>query len=238
MQCFNGDRDSLQLISDRTHILLATNKDTIEFGRKEFVEKYGVAPEQFVDVKALMGDSSDNIPGVLGIGEKTALKLISDFGSLDALYEQYMDSSLSASVKNKLSEGRENAFMSRTLATICREVPLETDLESIKNEGFSKAQLKALFEKFEFEAFIKRFDLDDCDEPQNNVPKKEIASLTLDFASALNFVKGKKIAVTFDENKCEVCDGSSVVSFAIESKKELVSIFEACSPIFFDCKSV
>ena len=81
-----GDRDSLQLISDKTTVLLATNKDTLTMDRAAFFEKYGVDSSQFVDVKALMGDSSDNIPGVPGVGEKTALKLISDFGSLDNIY--------------------------------------------------------------------------------------------------------------------------------------------------------
>ena len=82
-----GDRDALQLISDRVHVLLATNTDTVEMDTARFFEKYGVNPCQFIDVKALMGDSSDNIPGVPGIGEKTALKLIADFGSLDGIYE-------------------------------------------------------------------------------------------------------------------------------------------------------
>ena len=81
-----GDRDSLQLISKKTNILLATNAQTIQFDTERFKDEYGVLPTQFVDVKALMGDSSDNIPGVPGIGEKTALKLIGEFGTLDGVY--------------------------------------------------------------------------------------------------------------------------------------------------------
>ena len=154
-----GDRDSLQLISDTTHILLATNKDTIEFGRKEFNEKYGIEVEQFVDVKALMGDSSDNIPGVPGIGEKTAFKLIGDFGSLDSIYEKYAGSSLTPSVKQKLETGKESAYMSKALATICKEVPLENDFEEFAYNGFEKKSLCALFERLEFGALISALSL-------------------------------------------------------------------------------
>ena len=86
-----GDRDALQLISERVHVLLVTNTETVDFSAARFFEKYGVDATQFVDVKALMGDSSDNIPGVPGIGEKTALKLIADHGSLDGIYEALPD---------------------------------------------------------------------------------------------------------------------------------------------------
>ena len=108
-----GDRDSLQLISDRTCVLLATNKETVRFDRAAFTEKYGVAPEQFVDVKALMGDSSDNIPGVPGIGEKTALKLISEYGTLDNIYETLAESKHTPGLRAKLEGGMESAFLSR-----------------------------------------------------------------------------------------------------------------------------
>ena len=96
-----GDRDSLQLIGDKTKVLLVKTKETLTVNEEEFRAMYGVSSSQFVDVKALMGDSSDNIPGVAGIGEKTALKLIGEFDSLDGLYEKYENSSLTASVKQK-----------------------------------------------------------------------------------------------------------------------------------------
>ena len=107
---FTGDRDSLQLISDKTNVILATNAEPVLFDEAKFIEKYGVSPSQFVDVKALMGDSSDNIPGVRGIGEKTALSLIAEYGSLDGIYADFDDKKFTPSVKTKLADeiGREH----------------------------------------------------------------------------------------------------------------------------------
>ena len=239
-----GDRDSLQLISDTTHILLATNKDTVEFGRKEFNEKYGIEPEQFVDVKALMGDSSDNIPGVLGIGEKTAFKLISDFGTLDSIYEKYAESSLTASVKNKLEAGKDNAYMSKTLATICREVPIENDFEELCYSGFDRKQLCALFEKLEFGALIKRFELDAEQESDTAAEKaaddkKECVSCTeCDLCQAIDAFKGKKAALFVEDGKAALYDGEKLYRFSINDTEELAELFDAVDIICHDCKKL
>lgn len=153
-----GDRDSLQLITDKTTVLLATNKDTLKMDRAAFVEKYGVDSSQFVDVKALMGDSSDNIPGVAGVGEKTALKLISDFGSLDNIYANIPSDKIGKSVNIKLAENKENAYLSKTLAQICTEVPLDETIDDIAFEGFRDGAYD-LFTELEFSGFIKKFGL-------------------------------------------------------------------------------
>lgn len=155
-----GDRDSLQLISDTTHILLATNTDTVDTDRAAFREKYGVEPEQFVDVKALMGDSSDNIPGVPGIGEKTALKLIAAYGSLDGVYAALPGAKETPSVLRKLTEGKESAYLSQTLARICREVPLDIPLNDLTAAEPDRPKLRELFLRLEFSGFLKRFGLD------------------------------------------------------------------------------
>ena len=162
-----GDRDALQLISDRVHILLATNNDTVLMGREQFREKYGVESTQFVDVKALMGDSSDNIPGVPGIGEKTALKLIAEHGSLEGVYRDLPEAQLTPSVRRKLEEGKESAFLSQKLATICREVPLAGGLEAYAYDGPHRDECRALFTKFEFHSFIKRMGLDSIEMSAN-----------------------------------------------------------------------
>ena len=153
-----GDRDSLQLITDKTTVLLATNKDTLVMDRNAFFEKYGVDASQFVDVKALMGDSSDNIPGVAGVGEKTALKLISDFGSLDNIYANLPSDRIGKSVNIKLAENKENAYLSRTLAQICTSVPIDKTLDDIAFEGFRDGAYD-LFAELEFSGFIKKFGL-------------------------------------------------------------------------------
>ena len=154
-----GDRDSLQLINDNTTVLLATNKETVNFDKEHFKETYFLDPSQFIDVKALMGDSSDNVPGVLGIGEKTALKLISDFSSLEGVYENYEASKLSPSVKQKLTDGRDSAFLSKMLVTIDKNAPIDFDVEVKEYRGIDRPALKSLFETLEFYTLIKKLDL-------------------------------------------------------------------------------
>ncbi len=156
-----GDKDSLQLISPRVHVLLAGNNATTDMDEAAFIEKYGVRPDQFVDVKALMGDSSDNIPGVPGIGEKTALKLIAEYGSLDGIYDTLDIAPHTPGLRKKLTEGRESAYLSQTLARICRKVPLGLSLSDIAATPMDREQAKDLFIRYEFSGFIKRFGLDE-----------------------------------------------------------------------------
>lgn len=159
-----GDRDSLQLICDNTTVLLATNSETVNFDTDKFVETYGITPDRFVDVKALMGDSSDNIPGVAGVGEKTALRLISEFGSLEGIYENFDSPTIKGSLRGKLEDGKDSAYMSKWLATIIKDAPIGVGISDI--DGFlsryeeKKSQLRSLFEKLEFSALIKRFGLE------------------------------------------------------------------------------
>jgi len=154
-----GDKDSLQLISDTTKVLLAGNQDTLTFDRQKFFEKYTIQPEQFVDLKALMGDSSDNIPGVAGVGEKTAIKLIAAEGSLENLYDGIENKDYSASVKQKLINSKEMAFLSQFLARIERDAPIGVELSDIEYKGFDNKGLTDVFTKLEFFNFIKRLEL-------------------------------------------------------------------------------
>lgn len=119
-----GDRDSLQLISENVTVLLATNRETIHYDTAKFSEDYGFEPIKLIDLKALMGDSSDNIPGVPGIGEKTATSLIKEYGTIEELYEKYADSALTKGVKAKLENGKASAEESKWLATIVRDAPI------------------------------------------------------------------------------------------------------------------
>lgn len=130
--CFvlTGDRDSLQLICDNVTVLLATNKETIHYDKSRFTEDYGFEPIRLIDLKALMGDSSDNIPGVPGIGEKTASALVKEYGTIENLYEKYADSSLTKGVKAKLENGKASAKESKWLATIVRDAPIETSISA------------------------------------------------------------------------------------------------------------
>ena len=134
-----GDRDSLQLVDDATTVLLATNKETIPMDPAAIREKYGIEPPQLIDVKSLMGDSSDNIPGVPGIGEKTALALISKFGSLQGVYDNIEDKAVKPGQRAKLTANRDKADLSYMLGTIRRDAPIETDPSAWKCTSWSTA---------------------------------------------------------------------------------------------------
>lgn len=170
-----GDRDSLQLITKTTTVLLASTGETAETGIEEFKDKYGITPDRFVDVKALMGDSSDDIPGVKGIGEKTALKLISDFGSIEKLYEELPGAELTKSVREKLEAGRDMAFLSKRLAKIDTNVPLGITLEDLKYRGIDKCEMLRLCTRLELNGLIKRLSLDSAagggDTEKNGAPE-------------------------------------------------------------------
>lgn len=154
-----GDRDSLQLITDNCSLILVKTKEDIVYDPAKFMEDYGVTPTQYIDVKAIMGDSSDNIPGIAGIGEKGAFKLISDFGSLDNIYESFENSSLTASMKDKIRNGKEMAYTSKFLATIVCDAPINKSICDFKYHGVDNDNLYRFFTEMEFESFIKKFEL-------------------------------------------------------------------------------
>ncbi|MBQ4601323.1 MAG: DNA polymerase I [Clostridia bacterium] len=224
-----GDRDSLQLIDENVNILLATNNDTLTFDTAAFVEKYGVTPDTFVDVKALMGDSSDNIPGVPGIGEKTALKLISEYHDLDNLYEKFEESDLTKGVKNKLREGKDSAYMSRFLAKINCEVPLETTLEDIAYTGFKTEELSELLTKLEFSNMLSKL---------NVKPKTVEIECEAKETEDINTVcKDSRWAVTLDNEKVYCSDGKNVY-FSAYNKDTLEKLFSGkCEIAVFDSKA-
>lgn len=157
-----GDRDSLQLATEKTRIKIPVTRsgrtETDEYDHDKIVEKYGVTPAQLIDVKGLMGDPSDNIPGVQGIGEKTALELIRKFGSIEALYNN-LDKVEKNSVRQKLEAGRDMAFMSKGLAAIIRDMPFICEVEDLKRKEFDKDKLYKLFKRLEFKSFIEKFNL-------------------------------------------------------------------------------
>lgn len=163
-----GDRDAIQLVSDLVTVIIpSTSKgktSTVRYTPEEVMDKYGVEPKSMIEVKALMGDSSDNIPGVKGIGEKTALALIKEFGTLDKLYEN-LSTITKPKLKSNLEEGREMAYLSRILGTIVRDKENTEDISNFKIKEINKEELYDLFKKLEFNSFIKRFGLDEECEP-------------------------------------------------------------------------
>ncbi len=158
-----GDKDDLQLASDKVKVKLVISKmgstTTTVYGADEVYEKYAVTPSEFIDVKGLMGDTSDNIPGVKGIGEKTAFSLIENYKSIDNIYAKLDEIEVTPSVRKKLEEGKDFAYLSRTLATIDRSVPMGFDIENCKLQEFNKDKLAALFQRLNFKSFMSKLEL-------------------------------------------------------------------------------
>lgn len=158
-----GDRDSLQLAGGGTVVRLVKSsqgKTTYtSYTTEKFREEYGFDPIRLIDLKSLMGDSSDNIPGVKGVGEKSAMQLLHDFGSLDGIYEHIDDERIKKGVRTKLLADEQSARDSYWLATIDRNVPLELDVENLPEPKMDKAALYALLTRLEFDQFIRRLGL-------------------------------------------------------------------------------
>ena len=158
-----GDRDSLQLISDKTRVLLAATKmgkpEIFNYTKDALFEKYGLTPEEMIELKALMGDSSDNIPGVTGVGEKTATDLVSRFHNIDYIYENIETIDIKDSVRNKLISGKDSAFLSRNLGTICKTAPINKNIEHYKTKQADTCELARLMTRLEFFKLMEKMGL-------------------------------------------------------------------------------
>jgi DNA polymerase-1 len=156
VKIITGDRDLLQLVNDRILVNLPgkTIADAKDYYVKDVVELFGVKPEQVVDYKALVGDKSDNIPGVAGIGEKTAASLLQNYGTLDGVYAHFNE--ITESTRKKLEKGKDNAYLSQKLATIITDLKVKLDLDMARTEQFDPARVEALFRELEFRALMGR----------------------------------------------------------------------------------
>ena len=188
--CFlaTGDRDSLQLVSDTTTVLLATTalgrNKTVTMDVDAIREKYGIEPKQLIEVKSLMGDASDNIPGVRGIGEKTALSLVQNFGSLEGVYEHIDDKRIKPKQREHLLECRELAQLSHTLGTIRTDAPIDTAEGAYAIGEGNKPKAVRMLQELEIHSLIQRFGLGgivpaNLEEETANLPEAEIAPLPL-----------------------------------------------------------
>lgn len=158
-ECYNAtivssDKDLLQLISKEVDVKLLKQKDYIIMNEETFRETYGIEPIRIIDLKSLMGDASDNIPGVKGIGEKTALTLLKEYGTLESIYENI--ETIKGKLKEKLETDKDNAFYSKYLATIYKEVPLNMTFENIKIREKDDKKLLSIYEDLEFFSLIKK----------------------------------------------------------------------------------
>ena len=179
-----GDRDSLQLVSENVNVVLASTKAgqpvSTLYDIAKIEEEYKVTPKQLIDIKAIQGDSSDNIPGVQGIGPKGAIDLISQFGSIEYIYENLENLDIKAGTKVKLEASKESAFLSKTLGTICLEAPINTNIEDYKIKSPDKDLAKRLFASLEMFKHIKRFSLDEEDAATTLTPSEEVPAFLVD----------------------------------------------------------
>lgn len=202
----SSDKDLLQLISDETEVKLLKQTGFIRYNHKAFVDDYGIEPIKMIDLKALMGDSSDNIPGVKGIGEKTALKLLQEYKSLENLYDNI--DNIKGKTKEKLVEDKEMAFISKKIATIYKDVPLNIVLEDLKYEKNVTPELLDLFKDLEFFSFLKNMEI-----------KKDTKTLKYSSISTINNIsldKDISIDVMLDNENYHL---AKLVSMSISDSK-------------------
>lgn len=176
----SGDRDTFQLASKKISIRIPHTKvgktEVDTFGEKEIIEKYGIEPKELIEVKGLMGDTSDNIPGVPGIGEKTALDLIKTYKSIDKIYEAIDNNTdtLKEKLKEKLVSNKELAYLSKTLGTINVEVPLDEKIDDLKIKEWDNEKVFEKFKELNFHRFIDRFNLQTEQKEKNLLDLVEI----------------------------------------------------------------
>lgn len=247
-ECYilTGDRDSFQLVSDRVTVRLATTKETKIYTPDRIMEEYGVTPRQMIEVKALMGDTSDNISGVKGIGEKTALSLIKQEGDVKTLYEHLADIKLTPSVRIKLENGHQDAIDSRFLAEICLEAPVDKATEFYKLGEVDTEKTKALLADLEMMRLIDRLGLsgkvvESADSAVqesklklSDLPKFEVKPLDKSVISVLG--KDKTAYFIFADNKLSILCND--VIYTTEDNAIITAFMgTACEKITFEGKT-
>lgn len=213
-----GDKDSFQLITDKTHICHVKSRmgqtETKEYTPELFREEYGFEPAHIVDLKALMGDSSDNIPGVPGVGEKTAMDLIQRYTTIEKIYSDVDSLDIKDGVRKKLVEGKESAELSFELATICTEAPIEfKPVDCLWNNDY-KPELFGLFKKLGFNKFIEKWGIEEESGPFESsefVHLSVIENAAFDeIVSAVNSAEYIAVIEKNDLDELEICDGKAV----------------------------
>ncbi len=217
-ECFilTGDRDSLQLVNDKVTVLLATNREDIEFTPAHFFDEYGFAPEKLIDLKALMGDSSDNIPGVAGVGEKTASLLVKEFGTIEALYDKLESSELKENLKTKLRNGEASARESKWLATIVKDAPIVSDPTEYIPAARDDAGLSRLLTELEMFRLMEKLDISMTSVPPVSESVSPITGMEIN-VSELTQNDFSECSYLFDGKKLTVNSGSDVFTSSDES---------------------
>ena len=210
-----GDRDSLQLISDKTRVLLAATRmghtEIINYTKEALFEKYGLTPEEMIELKSLMGDSSDNIPGVQGVGEKTAIDLITKYHSIDYIYENLDSLEIKEGVRVKLANGKESAYLSRTLGTICKTAPIDSDVEKYRIKEIREAELARLMTRLEFFKLMEKMGISPAHAQIEMLLDEEKPEFSLcdkieSFKTATLYFEDEKCVLVADNKACVITD--------------------------------
>jgi DNA polymerase-1 len=229
-----GDRDALQLASDNIKVII-TKKGITEkeiYDKNKMLEVYGVTPTQFIDVKGLMGDNSDNIPGVPGIGEKTAFKLIKEYGSIENVL-QNIDNISGKKIKENLIQYREQAIFSKKLATIITDVPIDIDIDSIKSkENYNANGLRTLFFRLGFKSLLDRipevesYDKEEEEKVEVQYNKiQDIINLEELVQNIISLSNNEVIYVTFKVNEASIYSKSYIERIFINFKENNYVIY-------------
>ena len=220
-----GDKDSLQLVTEHTSVCNVKSRmgqsETILYTPERFQEEYGFAPKHMIDLKALMGDASDNIPGVPGIGEKTALDLLRRYGSLDAIYRELDTLEIKPGIRTKLAAGEESARMSYWLATILRELPLHFVPEENRWDRSYTPALYGFLRRLGFQKFIERWGLEQPHDQQKTLQQSGMDRLDVmgesDYAHLMSALENAKLLSVYPlegMERLEICDGKTVYTAA------------------------
>lgn len=238
-----GDKDDLQLISDNTTVKLVVTRmgrtTTTDYHPEQFREKYGIEPSEFIDVKALMGDASDNIPGVAGVGEKTAMSLIQNYKNIDYIYEHIDELEIKEGVRNKLKNDRDNAYLSYELATIERNAPIDFDFSAAVRGGYNESELAALFTRLNFRSFISKLKLDKAAEAAEATDTIEGIGKSADFKDLISAARAaKKVAYILSGNRLFIKLPKGDVIYADADKEDLKEFFgdSEISKVGYDIK--
>lgn len=251
----SGDRDTFQLTSDHITVRIPRTKagktEVEDFDRNKVLEVYGLEPEKLIEVKGLQGDTSDNIPGVPGVGEKTALSIVKEYGSIENLYKEIEEErapSIKGKTREKIIENKELALLSKELGTININVPIEESLDSLAKKEWNKEALLNKFKELKFNRYIERFGLNNNETIENNKEAKELfeivelKSKSKETEELINKIKENKEIIyyldkqTTDNNVSIIKKEITSISIIIENKvyyinniniQELKEIFES-----------
>ena len=169
-----GDQDTMQLVSDTVHVMMPPRgrEPARVYGPKEVVAKYGVRPDQIVDYKALVGDASDNIPGVAGVGPKGASELLQKYGTLDGVYSHIAE--IEGKLKDRLAQGKDSAYLSQDLSRIVTNMTLPTRGEKMQYQGLEREELKSLFTELSFKSLLRRLWPERVEENKKKIPDNQM----------------------------------------------------------------